>query len=189
MELTGESMYRTGNLFHILHVQAADEGHLVCAEVEKRVRTTSLTEKDGRFYATYNLIPDIQDLDKELQGRILTDIKTTIHEISSRFPGSEQFTQPLDRMESVEQIMGFVMPYLPVSLAEKQALLEIDSVQLRYITFLELLNKTRDDINIRIEMAKKVSDRVNKSNREAMLREQSEGDPGRAERKRRYSRG
>lgn len=52
MELTGESMYRTGNLFHILHVQAADEGHLVCAEVEKRVRTTSLTEKDGRFYAT-----------------------------------------------------------------------------------------------------------------------------------------
>jgi len=32
-------------------------------------------------------------------------------------------------MNSVDQIMGFVMPFLPVSLAEKQALLEIVSVR------------------------------------------------------------
>ena len=74
-------------------------------------------------------------------------------------------------MDSIEQIMGFVMPYLPVSIAEKQALLEVDSVRERYITFLDLLIKTREDINIRIEMAKKVTDRVGKFNREAMLRE------------------
>ena len=77
----------------------------------------------------YTPVPDIQDLEDDLQARILADIKSTIHEISSRFPGSEQFTGPLDRMDSIEQIMGFVMPYLPVDLAEKQALLEIDSVQ------------------------------------------------------------
>ena len=187
-ELTGESLYETGNLFKISHVQPANDGYLICAEVMQRVRVVSLTEKDGRLCAAYKPLPDIQDLGEDLQARILEDIKTTIHEISSRFPGSEQFTRPLDRMDSVEQIMGFVMPYLPVDLAEKQALLELDSVLLRYTTFLELLNKTRDDINIRIEMAKKVSDRVSKSNREAMLREQlkviqeelneSEGTPG-----------
>ena len=137
----------------------------------------------------YEPVPDIQDLEEDLKARILADIKITIHEISSRFPGSEQFTGPIDRMDSVDQIMGFVMPFLPVDLAEKQALLEIDSVRQRYITFLELLIKTREDINIRIEMAKKVSDRVSKSNREAMLREQLEGDPGGAGRERRRYRG
>lgn len=187
-ELTEESLYKTGNLFRVAHLQPADDGYLIAAEVVRRVRVISLDEKDGRLCAVYGTVPDIQDLEDELQVRILTDIKTTIHEISSRFPGSEQFTKPLGQMESVEQIMGFVMPYLPVSLAEKQALLEIDSVRLRYITFLDLLIKTREDINIRIEMAKKVSDRVNKSNREAMLREQlkviqeelseSDGDTG-----------
>ncbi len=187
-ELTGESLYQTGNLFKISHVQPANDGYLICAEVMQRVRVVTLAEKDGRLSAIYTPLPDIQDLGDDLQARILADIKTTIHEISSRFPGSEQFTGPLDRMDSIEQIMGFVMPYLPVDLAEKQALLELDSVLLRYTTFLELLNKTRDDINIRIEMAKKVSDRVSKSNREAMLREQlkviqeelneSEGDTG-----------
>jgi ATP-dependent Lon protease len=75
-------------------------------------------------------------------------------------------------MESVDRIMGFVMPFLPVPLAEKQVLLETVSVRQRYISFLELLIRTRENINIRIEMAKKVSDRVSKSNREAMLREQ-----------------
>jgi ATP-dependent Lon protease len=75
-------------------------------------------------------------------------------------------------MDSIDQIMGFIMPFMPVKLAEKQALLEIVSVRQRYITFLEILVKMKENINIRIEMARKVSDKVNKSNREAMLREQ-----------------
>jgi ATP-dependent Lon protease len=187
-ELTDESLYKTGNLFKIPHIQPADEGYIISAEVVKRIKVVSLDECEGRLCASYTPVHDVEDLETDLQGRILADIKTTIHEISSRFPGSEQFTQPLDQMESIEQIMGFVMPYLPVSIAEKQALLEVDSVRERYITFLDLLIKTREDINIRIEMAKKVSDRVSKSNREAMLREQlkviqeelneSEGDTG-----------
>jgi ATP-dependent Lon protease len=171
-EVTGESLYKTGNLFRISHVQPADDGYLICAQVMHRVRAVSLSEKEGQFYAVYEPVPDIQDLEEELQVRILADIKSTIHEISSRFNGSEQFTRPMDQMNSVDQIMGFVMPFLPVNLAEKQALLEIDSVRVRYISFLELLIRTRENINIRIEMAKKVSDKVHKSNREAMLREQ-----------------
>jgi ATP-dependent Lon protease len=171
-EITAGSLYRTGNLFRISHVQPADDGYLICADVVQRVKAVSLSEKEGRFYASYEPVSDLLDLEEDLQERILADIKLTIHEISSRFSGSEQFTQPIDRMESIDQIMGFVMPYLPVHLAEKQALLEIVSVRQRYISFLELLVKTREDINIRIEMAKKVTDRVSKSNREAMLREQ-----------------
>ncbi len=187
-EVTSESLYKTGNLLGISHVQPADDGYLICAQVMHRVRAVSLSEKGGQFFALYEPVPDIQDLEEDLQVRILTDIKSTIHEISSRFNGSEQFTRPMDQMNSIDQIMGFVMPFLPVNLAEKQALLEIDSVRVRYISFLELLIRTRENINIRIEMAKKVSDKVHKSNREAMLREQlkliqeelneSEGSPG-----------
>ena len=171
-EVTGESLYKTGNLFRISHVQPADDGYLICAQVVQRVKAVSLSEKDGHFYAVYEPVPDLQDLEEDLQARILADIKSTIHDISNRFQGSEQFTQPIDQMDTVDQIMGFVMPFLPVNLAEKQALLELVSVRQRYITFLEVLIRTKENINIRIEMAKKVSDRVNKSTREAMLREQ-----------------
>jgi ATP-dependent Lon protease len=171
-EVTSESLYKTGNLFRISHVQPADDGYLICAQVVQRVKAVSLSEKDGQFYAVYEPVPDLQDLEEDLQARIIADIKSTIHEISNRFQGSEQFTKPIDRMDSVDQIMGFVMPFLPSSLAEKQALLEIVSVRQRYITFLEILIRAKENITFRIEMARKVSDKVNKSNREAMLREQ-----------------
>jgi len=35
-------------------------------------------------------------------------------------------------MDSIDQIMGLVMPYMPVKLAEKQKLLELASVRERY---------------------------------------------------------
>jgi len=171
-EVTFESLYKTGNLFRISHVQPAEDGYLICVQVVQRVKVVSLSEKDGQFYAAYVPVSDLQDLEEDLKARILSDIKNTIHEMSSRFQGSEQFTQPIDRMDSVDQIMGFVMPFLPVNLSEKQALLETVSVRQRYITFLEILIRTKENITFRIEMARKVSDKVNKSNREAMLREQ-----------------
>jgi ATP-dependent Lon protease len=171
-ELSSEGLYKTGNLLRVSHVQPSDEGYVICAEVIMRVTAVEISAKSGRFYATFQPLPDEQDIEEELQARILSDIKLTIHETSSRFSGSEQFTRPIDEMDSIDQVMGFVMPFLPVNVEEKQALLEITSVRQRYITFLELLIRTRDTITIRMEMAKKVSDRVGKSNREAMLREQ-----------------
>ena len=172
LELTAESLYNTGNLLRIQHVQPTDGGYLVCSNSEKRIKVSSLTLREGQFFATYEPVPDQEDLETDLQARILTDVKSTIHEISRRFSGSEQFTRPIDKMESIDRIIGFVMPFLPINIAEKQELLEIVSVRQRYITFLELLIKTRENIRIRIEMAEKVSDRVSKSNREAILREQ-----------------
>ena len=172
-EVTRESFYKTGNLFRISHVQPADDGYLICAQVVQRVKDSLALRKRRAVLCQYTSRSRIlQDLEEDLQVRIIADIKSTIHEISNRFQGSEQFTKPIDRMESVDQIMGFVMPFLPSSLAEKQALLEIVSVRQRYITFLEILIRAKENINFRIEMARKVSDKVSKSNREAMLREQ-----------------
>ena len=64
------------------------------------------------------------------------------------------------------------MPFVPVLLEEKQHLLEIDSLQERAAAFLEILLSVRENINIRIEVTQKVSEKVSKSNREAILREQ-----------------
>ena len=100
------------------------------------------------------------------------EIKEILHEINSRFQGTEHFVRPIDKMDSIDQIIGFVMPFLPVPFTEKQALLEIASAKDRFITFLGILMKLQANIDFRIEMAKKVSEKVTKSNREAMLREQ-----------------
>ncbi|AKB28045.1 ATP-dependent protease La Type I [Methanosarcina siciliae C2J] len=171
-DLTEDKLYRTGNLLRIGFVQPADEGYLVIAKAVQRVESVSLTRKDGIFYAAFEPVMDLPDLDEDVQMEMLANVKKSIHEISSRFQSSEQFMRPIEKMNSIDQIMGFVMPYIPIKLEEKQALLEIVSVRERYLAFLEILMKQKENIKIQMEMAKKVSEKVNKSHREAMLREQ-----------------
>ena len=57
-EVTSESLYKTGNLFRISHVQPADDGDLICAQVVERVKAVSLFEKDGQYYAVCEPVPD-----------------------------------------------------------------------------------------------------------------------------------
>jgi len=171
-EVSGDMVYPMGNLLKISSVQRTDAGFLVFAESVQRVAAETFLEKDNQLYATYRLVPDVQDIDDATHAELIMDIKKTIHEISNRFQGSEHFTRPIDNMDSIDQIMGFIVPFMPVPLAEKQALLEIVSARERYITFFEILTKLKENLNFRIEVARKVSDKVTKSNREVMLREQ-----------------
>jgi len=167
-----EALYSTGNLLMIAHVQPAGDGYLVFAHATSRVKAVTLSEKDGQFYAACEPLPDIQDLDEDARAEMLGRVKAAVLEISGNFQGSEHFTRPVDRMESVDQIMGFVMPFMPVDVEQKQALLETVSVRERHAAFLDLLVNMNESINLRIEVARKVSDKVGKANREAMLREQ-----------------
>lgn len=183
-DLSEDNFYKTGNLLKITLVQPTDDGYLVAAKAIQRVEAVSLHQKNGLFYAEYEPISDIPDLDEDIQAEIMADVKKTIHEISNRFQSSEQFTRPIDKMDSIDQIMGYIMPYMPIKLAEKQNLLEIVSVRERYLTFLYIMTKQKENINLQLEVAKKVSEKISKSHREAMLREQlkviqeelSEGD-------------
>ncbi|MGB9939457.1 endopeptidase La [Methanosarcina sp.] len=171
-DLSEDSLYKTGNLLKITFVQPADDGYLVVAKAIERIEAVSLYRRDGLFYATYKPVYDLPDFEEDAEAEVMANIKKTIHEISNRFQGSEQFTRPIDKMDSIDQIMGFVMPYIPVKLAEKQKLLELASVRERYLMFFHILTKQKENINLQIEMAKKVTDKISKSNREAMLREQ-----------------
>ena len=171
-EMSADALYPTGTLLAISHVQPADDGCLVFAEAVARVKAARITEADGVFSAICESVPDLSDLDEGSRAGILAEIRAVIREISGHFQGSEQFTRPVEKMDSVDQIMGFVMPFLPVDLEEKQELLEIASVRGRYTAFLDLLTRVKEGIEIRIEVAKKTSEKVGKANREAMLREQ-----------------
>jgi len=171
-DISEDNMYKTGNLLKITYVQPADEGYLVIAKAVQKVEAVSIYRKNSLFYATYEPVMDLQDLDEDVQAEMIENAKTMINEISSRFQSSEKFTRPIEKMDSIDQIMGYVMPFMPINLAEKQDLLETVSVKERYMTFLDILVKHKENINFQMEMAKKVTDKISKSHREALLREQ-----------------
>ena len=172
LEISEETLFKCGNLLDISFIHPTEDGYLVGAQAISRVKIDKIFKHEGRFYATYNPVSDFQDIDEIGQYEMMVEIKKTIHEISSNFQGSDHYIKPVDKMESIDQIIGFIMPFIPVSLEKKQALLEIDSLKQRYFMFLDILADLKENINLRIEMTRKVTEKVTKSNREAILREQ-----------------
>ncbi|WP_321417671.1 endopeptidase La [uncultured Methanomethylovorans sp.] len=172
-DISEDDLFRTGNLFHVTSIEPADDEYLISVKSLQRIAASSLYLKEnGLFYATFEPVPDVEDLDENLRETILADVKKTIHDISSRFQSSGEFTGPINEMDSIDQIMGYVMPFMPIKMSEKQNLLETVSMRERYLTFLYVLTKQKENINLQVEVAKKVAEKVNKSHREAMLREQ-----------------
>ncbi|MDK2939383.1 MAG: ATP-dependent Lon protease [Methanolobus sp.] len=171
-EMREDDLYRIGNLLEIESVTPAREGYLISAKSAGRVEVASLYQKEEMFYATYEELPDIADLDENMREFVLRDIKRTIKNIGENFQHSEHFLKPIDDMDSIDQIMGYVTPYLPVDIEEKQALLETLSIRERYLKFFYILVKQKENIQLQMELAKKVGEKMNKTHREAMLREQ-----------------
>ncbi|MDK2830847.1 MAG: ATP-dependent Lon protease [Methanolobus sp.] len=171
-EMREDDLYRIGNLLEIESVTPAREGYLISAKSAGRVEVASLYQKEEMFYATYEELPDIADLDENMREFVLRDIKRTIKNIGENFQHSEHFLKPIDDMESIDQIMGYVTPYLPVDIEEKQALLETLSIRERYLKFFYILVKQKENIQLQMELARKVGEKMNKTHREAMLREQ-----------------
>ncbi len=171
-EITPDSFYRIGNLLEISIIHPADDGYLIGVSPTGRVRVETLYTDTGLWYATGSPVHDEEELDENTRQELISEVKETIHAVSANFQGSEAITGEIDRMESIDEIIGFTMPFIPVSLETKQALLESLSPRERGVTFLEILTEFRDNVSLRIEMARKVSEKVSKSNREAMLREQ-----------------
>ncbi|SDG16810.1 ATP-dependent Lon protease [Methanolobus vulcani] len=171
-EMLEDDLYRVGNLLKIESVTPAREGYLISARSVGRIKIVSLYQKNEMFYATYEELPDIEDIEEDMRAFILHDTKRTIKNIGENFQRSEHFLRPIDDMESIDQIMGYVMPYLPVGVEEKQALLETLSIRERYLKFFYILVKQKENIQLQMELATKVGEKMSKTHREAMLREQ-----------------
>jgi len=170
--VTRESLYSVGCLVTVTAAEPGEDEYVVDALAFQRARVEDLHERDGLFYATCTPLESGSDLDNATRQALLDGIKQTLHEISSHFQGSERFTHPIDAMDSIDHVIGYVMMFAPVPVAEKQAVLETVSEQERGQRFLEVLGNLHENITFRIEMAHKISEKVQRSNREAMLREQ-----------------
>ncbi|MFC1852956.1 endopeptidase La [candidate division CSSED10-310 bacterium] len=170
--LKQDSFYRVGTLLHLESIQEADDGYLVFTKSLKRVQIDKISIVEQDILATYTFLTDQVDLDEAGRASLMTFIKKTIREVSEHFQGSKRFLKQLEEMNTTQEIIGFSIQYMSVSPAEKQELLEIDSERHKGLRFLDLIMKQKDSIELQIEMAQKFNKRINKSQREALLREQ-----------------
>lgn len=167
-----DTLFPMGTLVSLNSVTSKRGHDLLYVKVHSRVAVESFRTTQDAVFARVVPAPDHIDMEPGDQERMLDYIKEIAYEISAHFKGSEAYVKEMEKIDAIPGILGYLMPFIPVSLKEKQRLLETDSLKQRGIAFMDMLLRHKESITLQIEMAQKFSDQANKNYRKAFLKEQ-----------------
>ncbi|TKG97019.1 endopeptidase La [Puteibacter caeruleilacunae] len=164
--------YEIGVILNIDSLQESDSGYVIHVEGLNRVRIEHLFLNGYDYSAKYTNLQDDDDLDTENASNIKSFIQKYVKEISSRFQGTDSFVNSISQIDNLDNLMANLIPYMQISVDEKQQLLEQNSKRKRALFFMDLLVKQKDKLDLQVDISNKVNERINKSQREILLREQ-----------------
>ncbi|MBP2046652.1 endopeptidase La [Methanobacterium aggregans] len=164
--------YRIGTIIHIQNVKEMKDFYQIKAEIKERVEVEDFIADGDNYRANYSFLPDIIDLEPFDQEEMLMNIQNLVEEISENFKGSEAYLKQVHELNDLTKVMAYVFPYMRLSIAEKQELLEMRSLRERSLKFLELLVDQKESIKFHMEMGARLNEEMNKKHRETMLKEQ-----------------
>ncbi len=171
-ELRADNLYTVGCLVYIESIQESDGGALVYFKSLKRIRAENPTATEAGITAAYSFLPLTEDLDENSRKSVVEFIRTTLTEISHNFHGADAYVKQILELATVQEIVGFTLQFMPVPIPQIQEILETDSEKQLGIRFIDLILEQKDSVEFQIEMSRNFHEKVNKSQREAMLREQ-----------------
>ncbi|HEX7511294.1 MAG TPA: LON peptidase substrate-binding domain-containing protein, partial [Chitinivibrionales bacterium] len=171
-ELRPDNFYTVGCLVYIESIQESDGGALVNFKSLKRIRTENLLVTEEGITSAYTFLPLTEDLDENSRKSVMEFIRTTLTEISHNFHGADVYAKQILELATIEEIVGFTMKFMPVPIPQIQELLETDSEKQLGIRFIDLILEQKNSVEFQIEMSRNFHEKVNKSQREAILREQ-----------------
>ena len=167
-----DDFYNVGTLVKIRKAKEMRDFYHINVDIKERVEIEKFIP-DGRDYrATYNLIPDIEDLDEENQKEMLKQIRYLVSEISENFKGSKAYVEQVNKLDDITKVIAYIFPHTMMSLEEKQAFLETRSLKEKSLKFMDILIDQKESMKFQMEMAAKLNEEMNKKHRENMLKEQ-----------------
>lgn len=172
---TGD-VYEVGTIASVKQVSKLPNGIVrVLVEGEKRGRLVDFFVQEQSYcLAQVEEIPpcdgEVDDLTREAQTRQLSEL----------FAGYSRFYPKVGRtveklfqsITNLEKLIDMVAMNMPLAYTSKQKILELDTLQERYDFLTNVLYNEIEIARIKMEMTEKVKDRVEKNQKEYLLREQ-----------------
>jgi len=171
-KLGEDDFYSIGTLLRLESLQSSNKGYLVHVKALHKVKIDKLFVGGSDISAQYSIIENIDDISKSNEANMVNFIKKFLQELSLKFRGAGQFLKSIENNDTLEDLICTIVPYLQANVSELQEILEEDSRRKTGLKFMDLLTKQKEKIELQIEMAQKFNEKVSKSNREALLREQ-----------------
>ncbi|MBT3275295.1 MAG: endopeptidase La [Spirochaetales bacterium] len=167
-----EHFFKVGTRAEIKDISPVGELFRVRLFISDRIAIQDMDFSGAGIIANYTSAPDEIDLDEHDHHDMVEYVKEVIREMGSKFKGIEAHIKIIDDMTRIQELIAYTMPYINLSVSDKQVLLEMESVKERGLKFLDYLIQQKESISLQIRMAQKFSDSANDMYRKNVLREQ-----------------
>ena len=169
-----EDLYTVGIIAVIKQVIKLQNGVVrVLVEGETRAHLDALEQEDYLLAGVEPLKREEELLPVEIQEAMIRGIRETFSRycLMNPKPGKELLRQ-MTEISDLEKLLDHIGNNLPVGYEQKQRILEADTLQERYETLMIILLNEINIIQIKTEFQTKVKEKVDKNQKEYILREQ-----------------
>ena len=169
-----DDLYAVGVVAYIKQVLKLHNGNVrVLVEGCERAKIVNLTSENflkADIIVCKEKEDEFDDVEKEAMLQSLKDTFVNYSNVNAKM--SKEVISQVNEINNLSRLIDFIGNSLPVEYEKKQELLEIFSLEERYEKVLELMFKLIDITAIKNEFQKKVKNRVDKHQKEYILREQ-----------------
>ncbi len=118
------------------------------------------------------LIDDNEDARLQIMAKInvLKDLLTTLIGYNPKI--GKTLTKQFDEAETLAELLDFVAVNVPMHFPDRQRLLGSETLEDRFIVLMTILQREVDVLGIKTDIAKQIKERVDKNQKEYVLREQ-----------------
>lgn len=169
-----DDLYRVGTVCKIEKMRgSAEHGYQILVRGMTRVHVTEYHSDLAYIGATVEPLLDVADADAKTLEALVVNIKALAKDILNLIPGdTRQVAELIEAIDDPALLTHLCAEYIDVPLQTKQEVLELASLKRRALKLLELMQLQKESLKVQSEIREKLSQKMGKLQREAILREQ-----------------
>jgi len=169
-----DKLAKTGTLTQIeKHSGNKSEGYNLMLHGIARIGISEF-ENSGKYFSAHGeTLEDLMDLDEQNTKELMEKIILTAKSLFEYFPANtETIEEQLTSISDLSLLTHVCLAHLDLTFEERIELLENRSKKDRALRVLQLMEKRKQELEIKSEVNNRMSARMGKQQREALLREQ-----------------
>lgn len=175
-KITTKDLYRIGVVCVVARIMEMPDGSYTAFMVAaNRVKANRVTTKENGFFASIEYIPEIMPEKEDMElAAIFSSVNDAFAEILGLF-GEEETKDlrfALSQFSSPFKLINFIICNSPLTLEDKQKLLEESDIKKRCSALLHMLDKAYQMLQLKVDIQERTREDLTKQQRDQFLQQQ-----------------
>ncbi len=175
-KITAKDLYRLGVVCIVARIMEMPDGSYTAFMVAaNRAKVKRLTTKENGIFASVDYEPEILPENEDMElAAILSSVRDSFSDILGLFSDEEtkEVRFALSQFTSPYKLLNFIICNSPISLDEKQSLLEESNIKVRGSHLLHFLDTAFQMLQLKVDIQERTREDISRQQRDQFLQQQ-----------------